>query len=151
TQEEYTCRFPEQKEVVRQVFAPLQKGVLPHVPGYEVLAKIGWGGMGVVYKARQIKAKRFVALKMVRAGEMASTEEIQRFRTEPQNAAPLKHPNIVSVHEVGEVDGRPYFSMDFIEGMSLAERLAAGPVPSKLAAGYLVKIARAIQHAHDKN
>src|SRR5262245_20077272 len=118
---------------------------------YELLAELGRGGMGVVFKAHQVTLRRTVAVKMIRSGVIASSSELQRFKTEAEATAALRHPHIVCVHEVGEIDGRPYFSMDFIEGMSLAQRLADGPVSGKVAAGYLVKIARAIQHAHDKN
>jgi serine/threonine-protein kinase len=121
------------------------------VPGYEILGELGRGGMGVVYKARQVKANRLVALKMVLAGTMAGPGDLQRFRTEAEATAALQHPHIVRVHEVGEIDGRPYFSMDFIEGQSLAQRLAEGPLPGKTAARYLVEVARAVQHAHDHN
>ncbi len=119
--------------------------------GYEVLGELGRGGMGVVYKARQASLQRTVALKMTLSGPATGADDLQRFRTEAEATAALRHPNIVSVHEVGEVDGRPYFSMDLIDGMSLAQRLAAGPLPGKVAAGHLVKLARAIQHAHDHN
>jgi hypothetical protein len=105
--------------------------------------------MGVVFKANQVRLRRTVALKMILSGRMASSSDLQRFKTEAEATAALRHPHIVPVHEVGEIDGRLYFSMDFIEGVSLAQRLADGPVPGRVAARYLVKIARAIQHAHD--
>jgi hypothetical protein len=117
---------------------------------YELLAELGRGGMGVVFKANQVQLRRTVALKMILSGEMASPSDLQRFQTEAEATAALRHPHIVRVHEVGVMDGRPYFSMDFIDGVSLAQRLADGPVPGKTAAVYLVKVARAIQHAHDK-
>jgi hypothetical protein len=116
---------------------------------YELLAELGRGGMGVVFKANQVHLRRTVALKMMLSGPMASSSDLQRFKTEAEAIAALRHPHIVSVHEVGEIDGRAYFSMDFIDGVSLAQRLADGPVPGRVAARYLVKIARAIQHAHD--
>jgi hypothetical protein len=116
---------------------------------YELLAELGRGGMGVVFKASQVRLRRTVALKMILSGEMASSSDLQRFKTEAEATAALRHPHIVPVHEVGEIDGRRYFSMDYIEGVSLAQRLADGPVPGRVAARYLVKIASAIQHAHD--
>jgi serine/threonine-protein kinase len=105
--------------------------------------------MGVVYKACQVQLRRTVALKMILSGAMASSSDLQRFRTEAEATATLQHPNIVRVHAVGEVGGRPYFSMDFIQGISLAQRLADGPLPSRDAARYMVKIARAVRHAHE--
>jgi hypothetical protein len=106
--------------------------------------------MGVVFKANQVQLRRTVALKMILSGEMASASALQRFKTEAEATAALRHPHIVRVHEVGVMDGRPYFSMDFIDGASLEQRLAEGPVPGKIAAAYVVKVARAMQHAHDK-
>src|SRR5262249_46481783 len=123
----------------------------PRFGDYELLAELGRGGMGIVFKAHQVPLRRTVALKMIRAGEMASPSDLQRFKTEAEATAALRHPHIVCVHEVGEIEGRPYFSMDLIEGVSLAQRLADGPVSGKVAAGYLVKIARAVQHAHDRS
>jgi serine/threonine protein kinase len=116
---------------------------------YELLAELGRGGMGVVFKANQVRLRRTVALKMILSGGMAGPGDLARFKAEAEATAALRHPHIVSVHEVGEIDGHPYFSMDLIEGVSLAERLAGGPVPGRVAARYLVQIARAIQHAHD--
>jgi serine/threonine-protein kinase len=116
---------------------------------YEVLAELGRGGMGVVFKAHQVRLRRTVALKMILSGVMAGDGDLQRFKTEAEATASLRHPHIVGVHEVGEIDGRPYFTMDFIDGVSLAQRLRDGPLPGQTAARYLVAIARAIQHAHD--
>jgi eukaryotic-like serine/threonine-protein kinase len=115
---------------------------------YELLAEIARGGMGVVYRARQKGLNRVVALKMTLAGGLATREDLHRFRTEAEAAARLRHPNIVTVHEVGEVDGQPFFSMEFIEGPTLAQRLAEGPVPGRTAAAYVRQIARAVDHAH---
>jgi serine/threonine-protein kinase len=115
---------------------------------YELLTEIARGGMGVVYQARQKSLNRLVALKMILAGRLAAEEDVQRFRTEAEAAARLRHPNIVAVHEVGEVDGQLFFSMEFIEGRSLAQRLAEGPLPGRTAAGYVYQLARAVHYAH---
>ena len=115
---------------------------------YELLGELGRGGMGVVYRARQKSLDRIVALKMILRGNNASTEDIARFRAEAESAAQLHHPNIVNVYEVGEFEGRPYFSMKLIEGTNLAKRLADGPIPSRMAAEMLEPICRAIADAH---
>jgi len=116
---------------------------------YELLEEIGRGGMGVVYKARQISLNRVVALKMVLAGRLADEDDLQRFRTEAESAGRLQHPNIVAVHEVGSVDGQHFFSMEYIDGTSLAKRLAAGPLSGRTAARYVRQIAHAVHCAHE--
>jgi predicted Ser/Thr protein kinase len=113
-----------------------------------LLVELARGGMGVVYKARQRGLNRLVALKMILAGDLAAEDDLQRFRTEAEAAARLRHPNIVAVHEVGAVNGQPFFSMEFIEGRSLAQLLIEGPVPGRIAAGYVRQIARAVHYAH---
>ena len=115
---------------------------------FELLQEIARGGMGVVYRARQMTLNRIVALKMILAGRLATDEDITRFRTEAEAAARLQHPHIVAVHDVGAIDGQHYFSMDFIEGTSLAQKLQNGPLPGRTAARYVRLIARAIHHAH---
>ncbi|MHB1426336.1 MAG: protein kinase domain-containing protein [Gemmataceae bacterium] len=117
---------------------------------YELLEEIARGGMGVVYRARQIGLNRIVALKMIRDGQFASAEEVERFRREAEAAAALEHPHIVPVHEVGEHDGRCYFSMKWIEGGSLALALgsAHAPFSPKEAAQLVAAVARAVHHAH---
>ncbi|HET6422819.1 MAG TPA: serine/threonine-protein kinase, partial [Planctomycetaceae bacterium] len=115
---------------------------------YELIDEIGRGGMGIVYRARQKSPNRTVALKMILRGDLASPADLARFRAEAESAAKVLHPHIVPVYEVGEVDGRPYFSMKLIEGTTLAQRLADGPLPSRQAAEMLVPICRAIADAH---
>ena len=97
---------------------------LPQIPGYEVQAVLGRGGMGVVYRAWHLRLNRPVALKMLLAGPYARPEELERFQREAEAVAGLRHPNIVQVYDVGDVDGRPYFTMEFVEGGSLAEKIA---------------------------
>src|SRR5581483_6274417 len=94
-------------------------GIPPAVPGYEVLGLLGRGGMGIVYKVRQVAADRIVALKMILHGVHADDEVLQRFRSEAQAVARLQHPNIVQVHEVGEYAGVPFFSLEFCGGGNL--------------------------------
>jgi WD40 repeat protein/Flp pilus assembly protein TadD/tRNA A-37 threonylcarbamoyl transferase component Bud32 len=118
--------------------------------GYEILGELGRGGMGVVYKARQTKLGRLVALKMVLAGSHAGPDELARFKTEAEAIARLQHPHIVQVHEVGEHDGRPFFSLEFCPGGSLAQKLAGTPLSPQEAAALVETLARAMQAAHAK-
>ena len=118
------------------------------VPGYELLGRLGQGGMGVVYKALQRRANRIVALKMIRGDAQLLPEQLDRFRAEVQAAARLKHPNVVQIYDVGEVDGRPYFSLEFLEGGSLKDLLARSPMSSRAAADNLAGLARAADAAH---
>jgi WD40 repeat protein/tRNA A-37 threonylcarbamoyl transferase component Bud32 len=122
--------------------APLRFG------DYELIQQIARGGMGVVYKARQRKLGRVVALKMILAGRLATAEEVQRFYLEAQAAAQLEHPGIVPIFEVGEHAGQPFFSMSFVEGGSLANRVREGPLPPREAAGLVERIAGAVAYAH---
>jgi WD40 repeat protein len=118
------------------------------VPGYEVLRELGRGGMGVVYLARQVKLDRLVALKMVLSGAHAGANDRVRFRTEALAVARLRHPNIVQIHDVGEHDGLPYFSLEFCPGGSLAQRLAGTPMPPGEAAALVERLALAMHAAH---
>jgi serine/threonine-protein kinase len=120
------------------------------VPGYEIVEELGRGGMGVVYKARQASLGRLVALKMILAPEHAGTQQAARFRAEAAAAARLQHPNIVQVHETGEHDGRPYFSMELVEGGSLADHVSGTPQPAGHSARLVEVLARAMQHAHER-
>jgi WD40 repeat protein len=118
------------------------------VPGYQILGELGRGGMGVVYRARQIALKRVVALKMVLAGGHASVGELDRFRREAEAVARLQHPNIVQIYEVGEHDDLPYFSLEYCAGGSLAAKLHGTPLPAKPAAELVATLARAMHAAH---
>lgn len=117
---------------------------------YELLEEIARGGMGVVYKARQVSLKRIVALKMILAGQLASPQDVQRLYTEAEAAANLDHVGIVPIVEVGEHDGQHYFSMGFVEGESLACYVADGPLPPREAAELTKQICDAIAYAHNK-
>src|SRR5262249_24906659 len=123
---------------------------MPAVPGYEVLEELGRGGMGVVYRARQTALNRVVALKMILAGQLASQDDVERFRREARTAAGLRHPGIVAIHEIGAHDGQHFFSMDFVEGQSLAELIRQSPLAPERAVRYVETVARAIQFAHEK-
>jgi serine/threonine-protein kinase len=121
---------------------------LPQVPGYEVEAVLGHGGMGIVYKARQRALDRPVALKMLLAGPFAGPQELERFRRETAALACLRHPNVVQVHDAGDVEGRPYFTMELVEGGSLAQKLSGTPQPARQAAALVATLAEAVQVAH---
>jgi len=116
---------------------------------YELLEEIGRGGMGVVYRARQVNLKRVVAVKMILAAQLASDEDIIRFRQEAEAAAALSHPNIVTIFEVGEHEGQHFFSMDYVEGMTLAQLVRENTINPRRAAEYVQTIAIAIGATHD--
>jgi serine/threonine protein kinase len=107
--------------------------------------------MGVVYRARQVNLDRIVAVKLLPSGPLSREDAVGRFRAEASAAAALRHPHIVAIHEVGEHEGRPYFSMDLIEGQTLAELVRDAPLPARRAAGYMKTVAEAIQYAHEHN
>src|SRR5215472_1088494 len=119
------------------------KSILPRAFGpYELLEEIARGGMGIVYKARQIHVNRVVAVKVMAAGQFAAPDFVKRFRTEAEAAASLDHPNIVPIYEVSECEGQPFFSMKFLEGGSLAGSNREFRVPDRQTAGLVAKLAR---------
>ena len=118
------------------------------VPGYILLSELGRGGMGVVYKARQVGLNRIVALKMVLAGAHSSKDAIGRFRAEAEAVAKLQHPNIVQIYEIGEHERRPYFSMEFVEGGGLNDLIYDHPMTVKQAARIVAAMARAMHAVH---
>jgi serine/threonine protein kinase len=122
----------------------------PGIRGYEILSEIGRGGMGVVYKARQLLPKRIVALKMILVGRHASEQDIMRFQVEAEAVASILHPGIVQIFEVDTYEGLPYFAMEFCPGGSLAQRLSGKPLPAREAAQLLEQIGRSLQAAHAK-
>jgi WD40 repeat protein len=174
---EYAARFPEQALAVRARLEspagggaePSSTGTLhggpagtggggeatappplprPGIPGYELLEELGRGGMGVVYKARDVVLNRPVALKMILAGAYASERERARFRVEAEAVARLRHPNVVQIYDVGEEDGRPYLALEFAEGGSLADLLNGTPQPADPTAALVEVLARAVHAAH---
>jgi serine/threonine-protein kinase len=174
--EEYETRFGDSSHVIASVFgrAPcreerrgsaesgadtpdssptveLEKGTwpAPELPGYDILGRLGAGGMGVVYKARQHSLNRVVALKLIRPDVVAGLRERARFRREAEAAARLRHPHVVQVHEIGEHAGQPFAVLELVEGHTLAKEVAAGPLSMREAAVLVEKVARAVQHAHD--
>ena len=143
--------------------ASADTGPYPQIRGFEILGELGTGGMGVVYRARQLQPHRVVALKTIRAGQLASPADVERFRTEAENAAGLDHDHIVPIYEVGEDGGQHFFSMKLMEGGSLAQRLKEFGLPAgasscwtraqclerqRQIAGLLSAVARAVYYAH---
>ena len=122
----------------------------PAVPGYQIEAELGKGGMGVVYKARHTRLDRTVALKMIRGGTDADPAELTRFQTEARAVARLQHPHIVQIFEVGEHEGLPFFSLEFCAGGSLAGKLKGNLPSPREAARVLEQIARGMQTAHEQ-
>ena len=117
---------------------------------YHLMEEIDRGGMGIVYRAKQLQAKRVVALKMILAGKFATKKELKRFYSEAAAAAKLDHPNIVPIYEVGEQDGHPFFTMAYVDGQNLAARIQQGPLAQREAAALAGEIAGAIEYAHQR-
>lgn len=129
---------------------PLSLASLGRFGDYELEDEIARGGMGVVYRARQLSLGRHVAVKLLRDGVLAGAQEVRRFRAEAQTVAALAHPNIVGIHEIGEHEGQLFLVMPLIAGQDLAALTREGPLPARRAAEWLVPIADAVQHAHDR-
>jgi eukaryotic-like serine/threonine-protein kinase len=158
----WLARYPDVADRLREHFAaagllkrladppPEAPAPPPAIKGYRILEPLGRGGMGVVYRARQVSLNRPVALKMILAGQLASSADVQRFRTEAANAAGLDHPHIVSVYEVGEHGGQPYFTMKLIEGASLAQKVDEFVGHPRVAARLMAQVAAAVHHAHQR-
>ena len=120
------------------------------VPGYDILEELGRGGMGVVYKARHRRLQRLVALKMVLAGAHVGQAGLARFRAEAEAVAKLLHSNIVQIYETGEHEGRPYFSLEYVDGGSLAQRIVEAPATPRAAAKLVEILARTMNVAHQR-
>jgi eukaryotic-like serine/threonine-protein kinase len=123
---------------------------LPVVAGYELLAPLGRGGMGVVYQARQLQSNRMVALKLILGGAHARPRDLARFRKEAEAVAQLAHPHIVQMYEVGEQDGWAYFALEFVPGGSLAQQCAGRPQPAVPSARLVEAVAHAMAYAHER-
>ncbi len=125
-------------------------GKIKYFGEYEILDEVGSGGMGVVYKARQAKLRKIVAVKMIRTGELARPREVQRFQAEARAAAKLDHPGIVSVHEVGVHEGHYYYTMDFVGGGSLSQLHRDEPIAAQRSAELVKQLAEAMFYAHSQ-
>ena len=118
------------------------------IPGYELLETVGRGGMGIVHRAWQLRPRRVVALKMILAADLAGVTALKRFLGEAEAIAQLEHPNIVRIYEIGEHQGRPYFTMEYLAGGTLNQRLAGTPLAAPAAAALVECLARAVHTAH---
>jgi hypothetical protein len=145
-------QFQRLAEPVRQVVTGITAvgTTIRYFGDYELLEEIARGGMGVVYRARQVSLNRIVALKMILAGQLASPEDVQRFHREAEAAANLDHPNIVPIYEVGEHEGQHYFSMKLVDGGNLGQSTCEFRADGRAAARMVNKVARAVHHAHQR-
>jgi serine/threonine protein kinase len=145
---EQTRSFTPQADTITHGQAT-HAGEMPSIPGFEIRAVLGHGGMGVVYQAWQFSLKRHVALKMILAGEHAGAQHLARFRTEAQAVAQLQHPNIVQIYEIGEHQGRPFLCLEYVDGGSLAAKLNHQPQPAEGSARFVELLARAMHYTHE--
>ncbi len=159
TPSDYAPRFPAFADLIAEAFqssatarqaqaAPPGPPRPPEIDGYEILGELGKGGMGVVYKARDGRLKRLVALKMILQGDFASEQHRARFLVESEMLGRLRHPNVVQVFGSGEQGGRPFLALEYVEGGTLAQRLAGGGLPQREAAALVAQLARGVHHAH---
>jgi WD40 repeat protein/tRNA A-37 threonylcarbamoyl transferase component Bud32 len=147
---------PGTDDLTRTVLAPGQQPVGARgdaegargIPGYELLGELGRGGMGVVYKARQIHLNRVVALKMILSGAHAGTAERERFLAEAESVARVQHPNLVQIYDIGAFEGRPFFSLEYVDGPTLSDLINGKPQPPLFAAQTVETLARAVQAVH---
>lgn len=150
----YLAQFPDWSDGLRDRISDIfchsrTTSALPTVPGYEIDGELGRGGMGVVYRARQVSLGRTVALKLAVGRAMSRPDVLRRFQLEAESAAKLQHPNIVSIFEVGTVDGIPFYTMEFIDGPNLAQWLATTAVSARDAALLIQRLALAVARAHE--
>ncbi len=144
---------PPQRALIRESNDPPRPSAVlgaPEIPGYHILRQLGVGGMGIVYEAYQVGLKRHVAIKMGLNGAVTDAEQLVRFQLEAEAAARLHHPNIVEIYEIGEHTGRPYFSMELVEGTTLAQTLPKGEISARGAAQIAERLARAMHYAHER-
>lgn len=155
------CEFFANRDQMQRLAQPLRGdaevsrggpplGKVRYFGDYELLEEVAAGGMGIIYKARQRSLNRIVAVKMILKGTLARDEDVKRFRVEAEAAANLQHPAIVAIHEVGLHEGQHYFSMDYVEGHSLAELPREQPLPARQAAEYVRDAAEAVHYAHQQ-
>jgi serine/threonine protein kinase len=153
--------FFSNRDQMQRLMEPLRENAASNRPNaslgkvryfgdYELLEEVAAGGMGIIYKARQRSLNRIVAVKMILKGTLAREEDVKRFRSEAEAAASLQHPAIVAIHEVGLHEGQHYFSMDFVEGHSLAELPREQPLSARHAAEYIRDAAEAVHYAHQQ-